>query len=71
MSLGLPSYRDDLKLALASMTAVFLFCLSAQAQVPGMPKPTLANAPYGKHPRQLLDFYQASSMSSAIPAPLV
>lgn len=38
----------------------------ALAQAP--PKPTQANVPYGKHPRQVLDFYQAKT---AQPAPLL
>ncbi|MGV3723715.1 MAG: alpha/beta hydrolase [Actinomycetota bacterium] len=32
-------------------------CAPSEAQAP--PKPTLANVSYGKHPRQVLDFYQA------------
>ncbi len=32
------------------------------------PRPTLANVPYGDHPRQVLDFYQAESKD---PTPLV
>src|SRR5262249_40374711 len=32
------------------------------------PPPTFANVPYGDHPRQVLDFYQAQSSS---PTPLV
>ena len=32
------------------------------------PKPTLADVPYGPHPKQVLDFYKAES---ATPTPLV
>ncbi len=31
------------------------------AQAPNAPRPTLANVPYGKHERQVLDFYQAKA----------
>ncbi|AMV16370.1 alpha/beta hydrolase [Planctomyces sp. SH-PL14] len=34
---------------------------SLLAQASGAPKPTLANVPYGTHPRQVLDVYQAKS----------
>lgn len=37
--------------------------VSAQAQAP--PKPTLADVAYGKHPRQVLDFYQAKTPQTA------
>jgi acetyl esterase/lipase len=39
----------------------------AAKQPPG-PKPTLADVPYGSHPKQVLDFYKADS---AAPTPLV
>ena len=35
---------------------------------PDAPKPTLADVPYGTHPKQVLDFYKAES---ATPTPLV
>ena len=35
---------------------------------PRGPKPTLADVAYGKHPKQVLDFYKAES---AAPTPLV
>jgi acetyl esterase/lipase len=35
---------------------------------PAGPKPTLANVPYGTHPKQVLDFYKAESFE---PTPLV
>jgi acetyl esterase/lipase len=35
---------------------------------PSQPKPTLANVPYGKHERQVLDFYKAKSDT---PTPVV
>lgn len=38
------------------------------AQAPEAPKPTKANVPYGEHPRQVLDFYQAKSEA---PTPLL
>ena len=40
----------------------------AQPKKPTGYKPTLANVPYGTHPRQVLDFYQAKSDS---PTPLI
>lgn len=40
------------------------FLPSAHAEVaPDPTKPMLANVPYGPHPRQVLDFYQAQSLS--------
>lgn len=38
------------------------------AQAPAAPTPTQANVPYGKHTRQVLDFYQAKTEK---PAPLL
>lgn len=35
--------------------------LAGQAQTPAVPQPTLANVAYGKHKKQVLDFYQAAS----------
>lgn len=40
----------------------------AQAPAAPAPTPTMANVPYGTHPRQVLDFYQAQSEG---PAPLL
>ena len=40
---------------------------AAATPAPG-PKPTMANVPYGKHPKQVLDFYKAESDK---PTPLV
>ena len=56
--------------------ALILFILFAavfsapesRAQAPALPTPTSANVAYGKHPRQVLDFYQAKSEQ---PAPLL
>ena len=39
-----------------------------RAQAPALPAPTLSNVPYGKHPRQVLDFYQAKAEQ---PTPLL
>jgi len=41
---------------------------SLRAQAPALPAPTLSNVPYGKHPRQVLDFYQAKAEQ---PTPLL
>lgn len=38
---------------------------AAHAQAPAPPQPTRANVPYGKHPRQVLDFYQAKAPGAA------
>ena len=35
--------------------------LAGLAQTPAVPQPTLANVAYGKHEKQVLDFYQAAS----------
>jgi acetyl esterase/lipase len=40
----------------------------AQPKKPAGPPPTAENVPYGKHPRQVLDFYQAKS---DVPTPVV
>lgn len=40
----------------------------AKPTAPAGPKPTQANVPYGKHPKQILDFYKAESDK---PTPLV
>ena len=40
----------------------------AKKALPKQPKPTVANLAYGKHPRQVIDFWQAESDS---PTPLV
>jgi hypothetical protein len=37
---------------------------------PSVPKPTLANVPYGTHKKQVLDFWKAPSASAEKPAPL-
>ena len=37
----------------------------ATAQHVNAPKPTMENVPYGPHPRQVLDVYQATSKQSA------
>ncbi len=56
-----------MKSFLPSFVLVCLFfcvdCLlhEAAAQTVTKPKPTLANVPYGKHERQVLDFWQAKS----------
>lgn len=42
------------------ITAAFSPLPTAWAQMPEQPKPTLADVPYGPHPKQVLDFYQAS-----------
>lgn len=45
----------------ALVAAIQLIAPQMKAQSPVPPKPTLANVPYGKHERQVLDFYQAKS----------
>lgn len=60
---------------IVGVTAVLIAAGSAVAQnaakkpaPPPGPKPTMANVPYGQHPKQVLDFYKAES---AKPAPLL
>lgn len=43
--------------------AALAFAPGARAQ--SLPKPTEANVPYGAHPRQVLDFYQAKTPGTA------
>jgi acetyl esterase/lipase len=56
-----------------SKLSVLLFLAAAwlasgvPAQAQASPKPTQANVPYGKHPRQVLDFYQAKTAQAAAP----
>ena len=50
-------------LALAAISV--LIAPDAPAQAPQSPKPTLANVAYGKHERQVLDFYQAKTAQAA------
>lgn len=50
------------------ISAALLISDGVRAQAPALPKPTQANVPYGKHERQVLDFYQAPSEQ---PAPLL
>ena len=52
--------------ALLAALVVMTTNLGAQTATP--PQPTQANVPYGRHPRQVLDFYQAKT---AQPAPLL
>ncbi len=40
----------------------------APKKAPGKTKPTAANVPYGKHPKQVVDFYQADSKE---PTPVI
>lgn len=64
------SMHTRLSLIALSLVFVFAFAFRAQnvlAQAPA-PQPTLANVPYGKHPRQVLDFYQAKTPTTS-PAP--
>lgn len=64
-------------LARVAAAALLFTCSSALAQAtakapaakaPANPKPTLADVPYGTHPKQVLDFWQAKS---AQPTPLL
>ena len=52
------SFRSKL---CAFVIATGLIAPAIQAQSPASPKPTLSNVPYGRHPRQVLDFYQAKA----------
>ena len=45
----------------AFFIAIALLVPTLRAQAPVLPQPTRANVPYGRHPKQVLDFYQASS----------
>ena len=56
------SFRSKLY---ALITATVLSAPDIQAQAPAPPKPTLSNVPYGKHERQVLDFYQAKAEQAA------
>ncbi|MES2738633.1 MAG: alpha/beta hydrolase [Verrucomicrobiota bacterium] len=47
--------------SLISTVAVAASALAGQAQTPAVPQPTQANVAYGKHEKQVLDFYQAAS----------
>jgi len=50
------------------IVAAVLIAPDCQAQAAALPTPTLANVPYGKHLRQVLDFYQAKTEQ---PAPVL
>ncbi len=50
------------------LIATLLLAPGIRAQAPAAPAPTLSNVPYGKHPRQVLDFYQAKAGQ---PAPVL
>ena len=52
----------------ALLAAIVVMTTNLGAQTPTPPQPTQANVPYGRHPRQVLDFYQAKT---AQPAPLL
>lgn len=62
---GLPALAVDAPTATPSATPAPKPAVATP--VPG-PKPTMANVPYGKHPKQVLDFYKAESDK---PTPLV
>lgn len=53
-----------LLLCALALTTV-LIAPDLHAQVPTPPRPTLANVPYGRHERQVLDFYQARTEQAA------
>jgi acetyl esterase/lipase len=55
------SVRSILLFAIATLVV----STAAPAQSPAGPKPTHSNRPYGKHPRQVLDFYQARTDGNA------
>lgn len=55
---------------LAFVAACLTSASALFAQPPASPKPTLADVPYGEHPRQKLDFYQAKTADGK-PAPLL
>ncbi len=48
--------------------ATFLLSTSLSLAAQPSPKPTLADVPYGEHPRQVLDFWKAETTE---PAPLL
>lgn len=50
------------------LSLVIFGTTAGYSQVPELPKPTMADVPYGSHARQVLDFYQAPSGE---PAPLL
>lgn len=53
--------KNALTTALAPLAAGLLALGTARAQAPAPQAPTLADVPYGPHPKQVLDFYQAST----------
>jgi acetyl esterase/lipase len=55
-------------LAVATCAVTKLTAFAVKAQSPPLPAPTFANVAYGKHARQVLDFYQAKARQ---PAPLL
>jgi acetyl esterase/lipase len=55
---SLPAFAAETPPALAPTTPAVK---PPAATPPPGPKPTLANVPYGKHPKQVLDFYKAES----------
>jgi len=54
--------------AISFLFTVVTSIVLSGAEVPDNPSPTRANVPYGKHERQVLDFYKAASDK---PAPLL
>ena len=53
------------RIAFYALALNALILSDAPAQTPPSPKPTLTNVPYGKHARQVLDFYQAKTTAAA------
>lgn len=66
----MPSVDSQLRFSMPSRSSVLAFlALAAWAPVQAEPpRPTQANVAYGTHPRQVLDFYQASEKA---PVPLL
>lgn len=57
--------RNTPALVVLALVSVLLAAPEVPAQTPAQIQPTLDNVPYGTHPRQVLDFYQAQSQPVA------
>jgi acetyl esterase/lipase len=53
--------RSSFFYALTLLVGIVFPGYNSGAQTPDVPKPTQSNIPYGRHPRQVLDLYQAKA----------